>query len=78
MISLFNPREREREGGREGGGRGQAACGILIWCVDWEAAGATLLLLNIILDNDNLNRNLPHTLDNILQHLQPLFQLLLH
>ena len=57
----FSTREKERgrEGGREGGGRGQAACGILIWCVDWEAGRTTLLLLNIILDNDNLNRNLP-------------------
>ena len=33
---------------------GAAACG-----GDWEAGRATLLLLNIILDNDNLNRNLP-------------------
>ena len=28
LISLLNPRARERE-------RGAAACGIMIWCVDW-------------------------------------------
>ena len=39
--------------------KGATCGGILTWSVDWEAGRATLLLLNIILDNDNLNRNLP-------------------